>query len=781
MTPRWRVFLIAAAAHAGSAALSVAQPLVTPVRVGRADAPMKLTVWAQQDYSHLAALAPVADTFQAVFTKWAVANPGVQLEVSMMPALEQHKAKLLLAAAAGRLPDVASIDSFWLPLFLEGGHLQPLNPYWPDAHRADFLPFTIDTLSDRSGNVYGVWHETDCRALFYRKDLVPVPPQTWDELLAVASRTARDRGIAGYLYNAGRWEATVFDHLPMFWAQGGELVDPDGRPVFGLAPHRDRLVRVLTFLRDTVQSGASPRAVLASNDYKQLSAAAIAGDTAMFLGGNWQIKELEDALSPEEFAKWSVAPIPQLADGPAPTGSGGWIWVVFSKDPEKRRAAAQFILDVEAPDNAARISQATGHLPAQRSVYRDHAAFQEEPFRFFGNLLDVARARPAVPIYNVISRELQVAIGYAIEGTRSPESAIDEAFRVVVDEDRRRRASVPRPAGRDPLAWAPGVLAALVGGLALLGAGGRGIRIWLIPTLALATVFLLYPILELVRIAFTDLGAPGGPYRYTLHGFRSLAADPQFYGMVGVTLIFVLACVSLQLVLGLLLAWLFDAAERRRVIGSLAARVAVVSAWVIPGVLIGVIWKILLIENRSGIVNYWLSQVGLGPAPLLSSGSLALVSVIIANTWRGTAFSMLMQYAGLRRIPRELHEAADLEGLNGWQRLRWVILPAVAPVILLNVLLITIYTLNTFDMILPLTAGGPARRTEVVSLYMYRSAFYDLDSGKSAAIAMVMLAINVALAWGAVRLMIRHSSPTAGAATAADTAPATAAPRLESL
>ena len=133
-----------------------AQQLVTPVRIGNPDAPMRLTVWAQQDYSHLAALPSIAQAFDLVFNEWATANPGVQLEMSMMPALEQHKAKLLLAAASGRLPDVASIDSFWLPLFLEGGHLQPLNQYWPADDRADFLPFTIDTLSDRAGNIYGV-------------------------------------------------------------------------------------------------------------------------------------------------------------------------------------------------------------------------------------------------------------------------------------------------------------------------------------------------------------------------------------------------------------------------------------------------------------------------------------------------------------------------------------------------------------------------------------------------------------------------------------------------
>ena len=735
-----------------------AQQLVTPVRIGRADAPLELTIWAQQDYSHLAALRSISDTFRVVFTEWATANPDVQLEVSVMPALEQHKAKLLLAAAAGRLPDVASIDSFWLPLFVEGGHLQALNPYWPEADRADFLPFTIDTLSDRAGNIYGLWHETDCRALFYRKDLVPNPPATWDQLIEIGSRIARERGIAGYLFNAGRWEATVFDHLPMFWAQGGELVDGDGRPVFGLSPNREHLIRVLTFLRDTVQRGASPRAVLSSNDYKQLSAAAIAGDVAMFLGGNWQIRELKDAMPPDEFAKWAVAPIPQFREGPAPTGTGGWIWVVFSKDPARRRAAAKFILDVEAPQNAARISEGTGRLPVRRSVYRDYPAFREEPFAFFGQLLSAARARPAVPIYNSISRELQLAIGYAIEGTRTPEEAVADAWRVVLAEDTSRRTRSSDVGGFDWLAWVPVGLTALLAGLALSRGGGRNLRVWLAPTIVIVALFLLYPILELIRIAFTNLGAPGGSYQYTLGGFRDLIGDPAFYAMIGVTLIFVGVCVALQLGLGLLLAWLFDAAERRRVMGSMAARIAVISAWVIPGVLIGVIWKILLVENRSGIVNYWLAVVGLGPAPLLSSSTLALASVIVANTWRGTAFSMLMQYAGLRSIPRELHEAADLEGLTGWQRLRWVIMPAVAPVLLLNLLLITIYTLNTFDMILPLTGGGPARATEVVSLYMYRSAFYDLNSGKAAAIAVVMLAINVGLAWGAVQLIMRRGS-----------------------
>ena len=117
----------------------------------------------------------------------------------------------------------------------------------------------IQTMSDPAGHVLGLWHETDCRVLFYRKDLVPAPPRTWDELLDTASRVAREQKMSGYLYNAGRWEATVFDHLAMFWAQGGELVDRDGRPTVGDEPNRRAMLRVLGFLRDTIQRGASPR------------------------------------------------------------------------------------------------------------------------------------------------------------------------------------------------------------------------------------------------------------------------------------------------------------------------------------------------------------------------------------------------------------------------------------------------------------------------------------------------------------------------------------------
>jgi multiple sugar transport system permease protein len=281
--------------------------------------------------------------------------------------------------------------------------------------------------------------------------------------------------------------------------------------------------------------------------------------------------------------------------------------------------------------------------------------------------------------------------------------------------------------------------------------------LWLAPALVLVSVFLLYPVLDLFRLAATDARAYDNRYTYGIQTLARLAGDPEFHSMLLVTLTFVIASVIVQLGVGLGIALLIDAARRRRAKGTAVARAAIVSAWVIPGVLVGVLWRILLMENRAGIANYVLSFVHIGPLPFLSAAGAALASLIVANAWRGCAFSMILQYAGLQRIPRELHEAADLEGAGLWQRLRSIVLPEIAPVLALNLALITIATLNTFDLVLPLTGGGPGRATEVVSLYMYRSAFFSLESGRAAAVAVVMLVVNIALAIAALKLVRRRA------------------------
>jgi multiple sugar transport system permease protein len=182
-------------------------------------------------------------------------------------------------------------------------------------------------------------------------------------------------------------------------------------------------------------------------------------------------------------------------------------------------------------------------------------------------------------------------------------------------------------------------------------------------------------------------------------------------------------------------------------------RTIVLSAWVMPGVVIGIVWAIIFNEASYGLANLLLAPVGLGNVPWLSTPNMALMSIIIANVWRGTAFSMILQYAGLQSIPDELYEAAAVDGATKLQSFWHITLPQLRPILLINVVLGTIYTFNTFDMILPLTGGGPGRATEVIALRAYNVIFQDYSLAEGAVLAVIMLVITLGLTLGYRRLL----------------------------
>jgi multiple sugar transport system permease protein len=270
---------------------------------------------------------------------------------------------------------------------------------------------------------------------------------------------------------------------------------------------------------------------------------------------------------------------------------------------------------------------------------------------------------------------------------------------------------------------------------------------WLLPTLAALALFQLYPLLEALRLSFTDeqLSTTGTEF-IGLDNYLKLFTSSDFVDMLVVTAKFSLSSIVLHVLFGLVLALAIDYGVRRGLHGHLTTRVSVLLAWVVPGIIIGLIWKVLLVESPLGAINYFLGTVGIGPVPFRSNPDLALVSTIVAGTWRGTAFAMIMLYGGLQRIPQQLYEAARVDGAGRWARFRHVTLPQLKPVLFVTVVLVTIYALNTFDLIFALTGGGPAEATEVLALYMYRKAFESpFDLGEGAAVAVFMLGLNLLL------------------------------------
>lgn len=283
----------------------------------------------------------------------------------------------------------------------------------------------------------------------------------------------------------------------------------------------------------------------------------------------------------------------------------------------------------------------------------------------------------------------------------------------------------------------------------------KGPVLWLTPLALVLAVFYLYPVLDVIRYSFTNAKMTSNEYIYTLKSYTSLLTDPAFYQSLRVTFIFVLISVVFQFLLGFAIAYAVDSGERARARGTLATRTIALISWAIPGVVIGVIWKILLEESSSGIFNYLLSLVGVNMVDFLSNPTNALLSVSVANVWRGTAQSMILLYAGLKTVPYDVIEAGQIDGAGAWSRLVHIILPSIRSVITVNLLLNIINTFNTFDMVMSLTGGGPGRSTEVLVLGVYNRIFTLYDLGRGSAQAVVLLLINVIMSIFYIRITAR--------------------------
>jgi len=279
--------------------------------------------------------------------------------------------------------------------------------------------------------------------------------------------------------------------------------------------------------------------------------------------------------------------------------------------------------------------------------------------------------------------------------------------------------------------------------------------LWLLPLAVVLGVTFLFPVFEIARLSFTDASLVGEDYFYTLESYLDLFRSPYFANMLQATAVFVFASVFLQMFMGFLIALLVDQGAKRGMKTSIVTRTAVLSAWAIPGVIIGIIWSILYEQSAAGILNYVLSFVGFGEVPFLSDPQVALASVTLANVWRGTAFSMILLYAGLQTLPDDVMEAAKVDGANAWQRLTRVMLPLLAPMLFINLVIVSIETFNTFDMVLALTGGGPGRSTEIAALSVYNQIFEQFNLGQGAATAVLLVAVNLIMTFVYVRFLER--------------------------
>jgi len=272
------------------------------------------------------------------------------------------------------------------------------------------------------------------------------------------------------------------------------------------------------------------------------------------------------------------------------------------------------------------------------------------------------------------------------------------------------------------------------------------------PAVIILSIVILAPIIIAIITSFYDYTL----INRTLDSFIGLrnyfesVSNEKFIHSAIVTIVFVILVVLFEFIIGFLIAILLNQVERFRNIYYFILLIPLL----INPIVVGLIWRMFL-HPQLGILNYLISLVGIDPINWLGDPQNAFITIIFVDIWHQVSFMIILLLAGLASIPEEPYEAARVDGANAFQQFRDITLPYMRPVIIITLLIRLIFALKTYDLIYIMTKGGPGDATDLISYYIYRSAFIGLDLGQAASMSVILLLIVCLIIYPLFKFMNR--------------------------
>jgi raffinose/stachyose/melibiose transport system permease protein len=287
-----------------------------------------------------------------------------------------------------------------------------------------------------------------------------------------------------------------------------------------------------------------------------------------------------------------------------------------------------------------------------------------------------------------------------------------------------------------------------------------GIGLFLLPAFALYVLFVFFPIAQAARFSLFDWNGldPLTEFIGTANFERALA-DPVFHGAVIHTAVILVLSLVIQIPFALALALMLN----RQFRGRGVMRLLFFAPYVIAEVITAIIATLILQPN--GLAEHLLTAIGLGDAyhPWLANRDTVLVALFFIITWKYFGFHMILLLAGLQGIPRELEEAAAIDGASRWQTIRNITLPLLGPTIRVSVFLSIIGSIQLFDLVWVTTRGGPVNASNTMATYMFDRGFERFQFGYGSAVAVILFMLCFVLALAYQRWVLRRD--TEGAST----------------
>lgn len=273
---------------------------------------------------------------------------------------------------------------------------------------------------------------------------------------------------------------------------------------------------------------------------------------------------------------------------------------------------------------------------------------------------------------------------------------------------------------------------------------------FIVPTVAYVLSLTLYPALYSIVISFTNLNFGYVDWKFVgLDNYARLLRWEFLPLVLGNTTVFVIGVSAIQIVLGFSIALILNQRlPLRRTVRSIA-----VLPWIVPSIVIALLFQQIFNGSRLGIANTIVNSFGAEGQMWLSNPPVAMAIMIGALVWRGLPLTIIILLGGLQTIPRDIYEASVVDGATPRQAFFNITLPLMKPVLLINLIMVTSGNLNHLDIPFGLTGGGPSHQTEVLSVMLYSQGFMQLDAGFASTVAVLMLGLNLMMTVFYVRLL----------------------------
>jgi len=265
--------------------------------------------------------------------------------------------------------------------------------------------------------------------------------------------------------------------------------------------------------------------------------------------------------------------------------------------------------------------------------------------------------------------------------------------------------------------------------------------LFLAPAFLLLILFIVYPLVRSLYLSLFQWNGITKPVYIGLENFVQLSQDGSFLNALYNTLTFAILTTVGTVGIGFLLA----VAIERRLVGWQAFKIIYFLPVMMAATVVAMLWGQLL-DPTFGPINVMLKGIGVAHPPVwMGDPKFALYAIIGVSIWQYAGFPMIVLLAAMENIPGDIHDAATIDGVNGWQRMTRIIIPMIKNVLAVIIMLQIIFSLKVFDVVWVMTQGGPGEATSVLGVYLYRNAFVYTYFGYGSAVAVVMTVIIVTL------------------------------------